>query len=177
MVRLGGCCAAAPRRPASYHWEGWSDQLLFQTIAAVMPDARPVLRRLVDLGGTGTCDEFREHFIGRPERPMPQGQIGGKLTSIRAVRRGIGPNNKTNVLELDDRVRVYRIELALLDGLKRAFALADARPDLPRQPAPEDVREAADIPLDARARTTPSAVTAQVQRLGEVSAARAGFSA
>ncbi|MGW5658595.1 hypothetical protein ACWEWG_00580 [Streptomyces sp. NPDC003758] len=64
----------------------------------MMPGARAVLRRLVDLGGTGTYDEFREHLIGRPERPMPQGQIGGKLTSIRAVRRGIGPNNKINVL-------------------------------------------------------------------------------
>jgi hypothetical protein len=34
------------------------------------------------------------------------------------------------VLELDDRARVYRIEPVLVEGLRRAFALADARPDL-----------------------------------------------
>ncbi|WP_020124373.1 hypothetical protein [Streptomyces canus] len=58
------------------------------------------------------------------------------MTSVRAVRRRIGPDNRTNVLELDDRARVYRIEPAILEGLRRAFDLADARPDLLRQPSP-----------------------------------------
>ncbi|MGW2571663.1 hypothetical protein [Streptomyces sp. NPDC001537] len=37
------------------------------------------------------------------------------------------------MLGLDDRVRVYRIEPVLVEGLQRAFDLADARPDLLRQ--------------------------------------------
>ncbi|WP_367325960.1 hypothetical protein [Streptomyces sp. HUAS ZL42] len=114
-------------------WEGWTERLLFDTVAAVMPGARAVLRRLVDLGGTAPYDDIRQHFADHPETPIPLGKIGGTLTSIRAVRRRIGPDNKTKVLELDDRVRVYRIEPAIVEGLKRAFDLADARPDLLRQ--------------------------------------------
>jgi hypothetical protein len=114
-------------------WQGWTDQLLFDTVAAVMPGARAVLRRLVEVGGTATYDDIREYFINHPETPIPQGKIGGALTSVRAVRRRIGPANRTNVLELDDRARVYRIEHALLEGLKRAFDLAEVRSDLLRQ--------------------------------------------
>ncbi|MFG2794616.1 hypothetical protein [Streptomyces sp. NPDC048419] len=114
-------------------WEGWTDRLLFDTVAAVMPGARAVLRRLVEVGGTATYDDIREHFIDHPQTPIPQGKIGGVLTSVRAVRRRIGPRNRADVLQLGDRVRVYRIEPALLEGLKRAFDLADARPDLLRQ--------------------------------------------
>jgi len=117
-------------------WQGWTDRLLFGTLAAVMPGARAVLRRLVEVGGTASYDAIRERFIHHPATPIPRGKIGGVLTSVRAVRRRIGPDNKTNVLEVDDRIRVYRIEPALLEGLKRAFDLADARPDLLRQPAP-----------------------------------------
>lgn len=117
-------------------WQGWTDRLLFDTLAAVMPGARAVLRRVVEVGGTATYDDIREHFTNHPETPIPQGKIGGVLTSVRAVRRRIGPDNRTNVLELDDRARVYRIESVLLAGLKRAFDLAAARPDLLRQPSP-----------------------------------------
>ncbi|TQJ92732.1 hypothetical protein [Streptomyces sp. SLBN-31] len=52
---------------------------------------------------------------------------------MRAVRRRIAPDNNTRLPELDDRVRVYRIEPALIEGLQRAFTLGDARPDLLRQ--------------------------------------------
>ncbi|WP_185124540.1 hypothetical protein [Streptomyces sp. TLI_185] len=114
-------------------WEGWTERLLFDTVVAVMPGARAVLRRLVEVGGTASYDDIREHFIHHPETPIAQGRIGGVLTSIRAVRRRIGPDNNTRVLQLDDRIRVYRIEPALVEGLKRAFDLADARPDLLRQ--------------------------------------------
>ncbi|MEU6258625.1 hypothetical protein [Streptomyces sp. NPDC047043] len=114
-------------------WEGWTERLLFDTVAAVMPGARAVLRRLVELGGTASYDDVRGHFIHHPETPIPHGKIGGALTSVRAVRRRIGPDNRTNVLQLDDRIRVYRIEPALLEGLKRVFDLADTRPDLLRQ--------------------------------------------
>ncbi|MGW0580468.1 hypothetical protein ACWD25_31940 [Streptomyces sp. NPDC002920] len=83
-----------------------------------------MLRRLVELGGTASYDDIREHFIDHPGTPIPQGKIGG-------VR--IGPDNRTDVLELDDRVRVHQIEPAIVEGRKRAFALADARPDLLRK--------------------------------------------
>lgn len=114
-------------------WEGWTDRALFDTIAAVMPGARAVLRRIVELGGTASYDAVQEHFAQHPETPIGQGKIGGVLTSVRAVRRRVGPDNNTRVLELDERVRVYRIEPALVEGLRRAFDLADARPDLLRQ--------------------------------------------
>ncbi|MET9913400.1 hypothetical protein ABZZ74_42705 [Streptomyces sp. NPDC006476] len=113
-------------------WEGWTDRLLFDTIAAVLPGARAVLRRLTELGGTASYDDIQAHFADHPHTPIPKGRIGGTLTSVRAVRRRIGPDNRTKVLELDDRVRVYRIEPALVAGLQRAFVLADARPDLLR---------------------------------------------
>ncbi|KMS67248.1 hypothetical protein ACM01_43575 [Streptomyces viridochromogenes] len=98
-----------------------------------MPGARAVLRRLVELGGTASYDEIQEHFADHPTTPIPQNRIGGTLTSIRAVRQRIGPDNRSKLLELDDRRRIYRIEPALMEGLKRAYDLADARPDLLRQ--------------------------------------------
>ncbi|MFE2216603.1 hypothetical protein ACFW93_32280 [Streptomyces canus] len=58
---------------------------------------------------------------------------GGTLTSIRAVRRRVGPGNRSNLLERDDCRRIYWIGSSLLEGLKRAFDLADARPDLLRR--------------------------------------------
>ncbi|MGW6738122.1 DUF6292 family protein [Streptomyces sp. NPDC055013] len=35
-------------------WEGWTDRMLFDTIASVLPGARVVLRRLVERGGTAS---------------------------------------------------------------------------------------------------------------------------
>ncbi|WP_329332823.1 hypothetical protein OG252_00580 [Streptomyces sp. NBC_01352] len=99
-------------------WEGWTDRLPFGTVAAVMPGARTVLRRLVELGGTATFGEVQQYFAGHPTTPIEPKTIGGALTSIRAVRRRIGPDNRTNLLERDDRRRIYRIEPALLEGLK-----------------------------------------------------------
>jgi hypothetical protein len=113
--------------------EGWTDRLLFDTVASVVPGARAVLRRLVELGGTASYDDIQDHFANHPETPIAQGKIGGTLTSIRAVRRRVGPNNRVDVLERDERARIYRIEPVLVEGLKRAFDLADARPDLLRQ--------------------------------------------
>ncbi len=113
--------------------EGWTERLLFDTIAAVMPGARAVLRRVVDLGGMASYDDIQDFFADHPETPIPRGRIGGTLTSVRAVCRRTGPDNNTRLLELDDRVRVYRVAPVLLEGLRRAFALADARPDLLRQ--------------------------------------------
>ncbi|MGW0836576.1 hypothetical protein [Streptomyces prunicolor] len=116
-------------------WEGWTDQLLFDTVASVVPGARAVLRRLVELGGTASYHDIHDHFAGHPETPIPRGRIGGTLTSIRAVRRRVGPDNRADVLERDERARIYRIEPVLVEGLKRAFDLADTRPDLLRQDA------------------------------------------
>ncbi|MFC8095341.1 hypothetical protein [Streptomyces sp. NPDC057301] len=114
-------------------WEGWTDRMLFDTIASVLPGARAVLRRLAELGGTASYDDVQEYFADHPTTPILKNRIGGTLTSIRAVRRRVGPDNRSNVLEPDDRRRIYRIEPALLEGLKRAFDLADSRPDLLRR--------------------------------------------
>ncbi|WP_329266907.1 hypothetical protein [Streptomyces sp. NBC_01451] len=92
-----------------------------------------MLRRLVEVGGTASYDDVQDHFAVHPETPIDPRRIGGTLTSIRAVGRRVGPDNRSNLLERDDRRRIYWIEPALLEGLKRAFDLAEARPDLLRQ--------------------------------------------
>lgn len=107
--------------------------MLFDAVASVLPGARAVLRRLVELGGTASYGEVQEYFADHPQTPIPPKKIGRTLNSIRAVRHRVGPDNRSNVLEPDDRRRIYRIEPALLEGLKRAFDLADSRPDLLRQ--------------------------------------------
>ncbi|WP_328980637.1 hypothetical protein [Streptomyces canus] len=113
--------------------QGWTERMLFDTVAAVVPGARAVLRRLVEVGGTASYEEVQDHFALHPETPIDRTRIGGTLTSVRAVRRRVGPDNRSNLLERDDRRRIYWIEPALLEGLNRAFDLADARPDLLRQ--------------------------------------------
>ncbi|WP_405524503.1 hypothetical protein [Streptomyces canus] len=92
-----------------------------------------MLRRLAEVGGTASYEEIQEYFAVHRQTPIDPKRIGGTLTSIRAVRRRIGPDNRSNVLERDDRTRIHWIEPALLEGLKRAFDLADARHDLLRQ--------------------------------------------
>ncbi|MFE2219780.1 hypothetical protein ACFW93_48805 [Streptomyces canus] len=114
--------------------QGWTERMLFDTIAAVVPGARAVLRRLVDVGGTASYEEVQDHFAVYPETPIDPRRIGGTLTSIGAVRRRVGPDNRSNLLGRDDRRRIYWIEPALLEGLKRAFGLAEARPDLCQEP-------------------------------------------
>ncbi|MEU1409073.1 hypothetical protein ABZ471_43700 [Streptomyces sp. NPDC005728] len=111
--------------------QGWTERMLFDTVAAVVPGARAVLRRLVEVDGTASYEEVQDHFAVHPETPIER--IGGTLTSIRAVRRRVGPDSRSNLLERDDRRRIYWIEPALLEGLKHAFDLAEARPDLLRQ--------------------------------------------
>lgn len=103
------------------------------TVAAVVPGARAVLRRLVEVGGTASYDDVQDHFAVHHETPIDPKRIGGTLTSIRAVRRRVGPDNRSNLLERDDRRRIYWIEPSLMEGLKRAFDLAEGRPDLLRQ--------------------------------------------
>ncbi|MFD3931764.1 hypothetical protein [Streptomyces sp. NPDC058614] len=112
--------------------EGWSDRMLFETVAALVPGARAVLRRIADVGGSASCGEVQRYFADHPDTPIPPKSIGGTLTSIRAVRRRIGPDGPSMLLERDDRARLYRIEPVLVGGLQRAFVLADARPDLLR---------------------------------------------
>jgi hypothetical protein len=88
-------------------------------IAALMPGARAVLRRVTDLWQT-------------PVAPIPKSRTGGRLTSIKAVQRHIGPADAGPLLQGDEQAWRYLIGDALVAGLTRAFALADARPDLLR---------------------------------------------
>ncbi|MFF7845279.1 hypothetical protein ACFZC6_42050 [Streptomyces ossamyceticus] len=112
--------------------DGWTDELLFGLIAALMPGARAVLRRITELGGTASYDDVQHHFAHHPTHPIPISRIGGTLTSVRAVQRHLGPDGAGPLLQRDERARRYRIDDVLVDGLRRAFALADARPDLLR---------------------------------------------
>lgn len=112
--------------------DGWTDQVLFQLIAALMPGAQAVLRRITELGGTASYDDVQQHFAHHPTHPIPISRIGGTLTSVRAVQRRVGPDGAGPLLQRDERARRYRIDDVLVAGLQRAFALADARPDLLR---------------------------------------------
>ncbi|MGR4852084.1 hypothetical protein [Streptomyces sp. LARHCF252] len=113
-------------------------------IASLMPGARAVLRRIVEMGGTATYDEAQQHFADHPTAPIPRAKIGGSLTSVKAVQRRVGPAGADHLLQRDERARLYRIERVLVERLIRAVALADSRPDLMRrdpdgqEPSPPD---------------------------------------
>ncbi|GAA4339972.1 hypothetical protein GCM10023086_75280 [Streptomyces venetus] len=112
---------------------GWTDRLLFQMIASLMPGARAVVRRIVEMGGTVSYGEVQQYFADHPRDPIPPTKIGGTLTSIRAVQRRLGPAGAHQLLQRDERARLYHIDRDLVEGLQRAFVLADARPDLMRR--------------------------------------------
>jgi hypothetical protein len=63
--------AAVPRPgPESLSGEdlgqGWTERMIFDTVAAVVPGARTVLRRLVEVGGTASYEEVQDHFAVHP---------------------------------------------------------------------------------------------------------------
>lgn len=116
--------------------QGWTDRTLFEVIASLMPGARTVLRRIVELGGTASYDDVQQYVASHPTDPIPPTKIGGTLTSMRAVQRHVGPVGAHQLLQRDERARLYRIDRVLVKGLHRAFVLADARPDLLRREPP-----------------------------------------
>jgi hypothetical protein len=116
--------------------EGWTDRTLFEVIASLMPGARTVLRCIVDLGGTASYNDVQQYFADHPTDPIPPTKIGGTLTSIKAVQRRVGPAGAHQLLQRDERARLYRIDRVLVEGIQRAFVLADARPDLLRREPP-----------------------------------------
>ncbi|MFG2793386.1 hypothetical protein [Streptomyces sp. NPDC048419] len=67
-------------------WQGWTDRLLFDTVAAVMPRARAVLRRLVEVGGTACYDDIREHVIDDPATPIPRWRHRGSSGASRRAQ-------------------------------------------------------------------------------------------
>ncbi|MFF7172902.1 IS21-like element helper ATPase IstB [Streptomyces pseudovenezuelae] len=105
--------------------DGWTDQLLFQMVAALMPGARAVLRRITKLGGTASYEDVQHHFAEHPTLPIPPTKIGGTLTSVKAVQRRTGPDGAGPLLQRDEQARRYRIDDVLVAGLQRAFALAE----------------------------------------------------
>ncbi len=115
--------------------EGWTDRLLFQMIGSLMPGARAVLRRIVEMGGTASYEDIQQHFAEHPTAPIPRTKIGGSLTSVKAVQRRVGPAGAGQLLQRDEQARLYRIDRALAEGLQRAFGVADCRPDLMRREA------------------------------------------
>ncbi|MER5512743.1 hypothetical protein ABT052_46960 [Streptomyces sp. NPDC002766] len=61
---------------------GWSERLLFETIAALMPRARTVLRRIADVGGTATYDAVQAHFAGHPDTPARPSALVSSLPAM-----------------------------------------------------------------------------------------------
>ncbi|MGW3174499.1 hypothetical protein [Streptomyces sp. NPDC001153] len=113
--------------------DGWSDRTLFQMIASLMPGAPAVLRRVTEVGGYASYEDVQHYFASHPTVPIPPSRIGGgTLTSVKTVQRRVGPDGAGPLLQRDERVRRYRIDDTLATGLTRAFAMADARPDLLR---------------------------------------------
>ncbi|MFF5654512.1 hypothetical protein ACFY8N_39785 [Streptomyces collinus] len=112
--------------------DGWTDQLLFQMIASLAPGARAVLRRITELGGSASYEDVQHHFAENPTLRIPPSKIGGTLTSVKAVQRRVGPDGAGALLQRNEQARRYRIDDRLVAGLQRAFALAEARPDLLR---------------------------------------------
>ncbi|MEU3521361.1 hypothetical protein ABZ770_39990 [Streptomyces sp. NPDC006654] len=112
--------------------DGWTDQLLFRMIASLVPGARAVLRRITELGGGASYEDVQHYFADHPTNTIPPSKIGPTLTSVKAVQRRVGPNGAGPLLQRDERARRYRIDVVLVAGLQRAFALADTRPDLMR---------------------------------------------
>lgn len=112
---------------------GWTDRLLFQLIGSLMPGARAVVRYIVEMGGTAPYGQVQQYFANHPTDPITRTKIGGSLTSVKAVQRRVGPAGADHLLQRDEQARLYRIDRALVEGLIRAFALADCRPDLMRR--------------------------------------------
>ncbi|MGW3683360.1 hypothetical protein [Streptomyces prasinus] len=112
---------------------GWTDRLLFSVIASLTPKARAVLRHITGRNGTAAYDDVQQHFASHPTHPIPLNQIGGTLTSLAAVQRRIGPTGTNQLLQRDEHTRRYRIDPVLVEGLRRAFTLADTRPSLLRR--------------------------------------------
>jgi hypothetical protein len=114
--------------------QGWTERMLFDTVAALMSRARAVLRRLVEVGGSATYEDIQTHFADHPETPIEPKRIGGTLTSVRAVRRRIGPDNRTQLLERNESARASTgSSPALVEGLKKA---SDAHAPLPDRAPP-----------------------------------------
>ncbi|MGP3945179.1 MULTISPECIES: hypothetical protein [Streptomyces] len=101
-------------------------------VASLMPGARALLRRITELGGTTSFDEVQQYFADHPTTPITKARVGGALTSVPAVQRRVGPAGSSRLLQRDERARLYQIDQVLIEGLRRAFAIAHARPDLLR---------------------------------------------
>ncbi|GHE15214.1 hypothetical protein [Streptomyces alanosinicus] len=55
------------------------------------------------------------------------------------MQRHVGPAGADRLLQRDERARLYCIDRILVDGLARAFAMAETRPDLLRSEPAERV--------------------------------------
>ncbi|MFI6808949.1 hypothetical protein ACIBO6_28740 [Streptomyces luteogriseus] len=100
-------------------------------IASLVPGARAVVRRITELGGTASYQDVQHHFAENSTLRIPPSKIGGTLTSVKAVQRRVGPDGGA-LLQRNEQARRYRMDDRLVAGLQRAFALAEARPDLLR---------------------------------------------
>lgn len=114
--------------------DGWTDQLLFQMIASLVPGARAVLRRITELGGTASYDDVQQHFAEHPTNPIPPSKIGGTLTSQggaaprRPGRRQASPPAGRTSPALPHRRRVRGRPPAGLRPCRRAPLLRDGQP-------------------------------------------------
>jgi hypothetical protein len=76
----------------------------------------------------------QQYFAGHPMNPIPPKKIGGNLTRVRAVQHRVGPPGADRLLRQDERARFHRVGRVLVEGLRRAFTVADVLPHSRRAP-------------------------------------------
>ncbi|MGW2328487.1 hypothetical protein ACWC5C_22405 [Streptomyces sp. NPDC001700] len=111
--------------------DGWNEQALFRRIASLMPGARAVLRRITELGGTASFDEVQQYFADHPTTPITKARISGALASVPAVQRRVGPADSSPPTPAG-RAGTALPDRPGAEGLRRAFVIADGRPNLQR---------------------------------------------
>ncbi|MFG2732921.1 hypothetical protein [Streptomyces canus] len=100
--------AAVPRPgPESLSGEdlgqGWTERMLFDTVAAVVPGARAVLRRLV--GGTASYEEVQDLRCALRDADRPEADRRHTHQHPRGTAPG-RPDNRSHLIERDDRRRI-----------------------------------------------------------------------
>ncbi|GAA2357374.1 hypothetical protein [Streptomyces violaceusniger] len=106
---------------------GWSEQALFRMIASLIPGARAVLRRINDLAAPPRSAKYSSTS---PTIRPPRSRKRRSAEPSPASRRY--NTASARLLQRNERARLYHIGPALVEGLRRTFAIADARPDLLR---------------------------------------------
>lgn len=85
-------------------WQGWTERILFDTLAALTPGARRVLRRIADVGGSATYDDVQAYFAGHP---TPRSRKTGSAGRSPLFARSAAASAPTTTLACSNSTTVY----------------------------------------------------------------------